>query len=196
MDLSFECESSDKDGSDNAKVIGDDDDDVGVEMACACENSSENNELTINTTQKNRNKFEWNIHSEWQDLDEALDSIENEGFVNYDYSDLKCGQKFYFRCKLIPKEQKTWCARRYTLFLPSNSMKVEILSNQYDHNHDKLLEGVPRPTSDEMVEFITDIFKCGTTKIADIMRHIDLARTKQGIFADEKSSIKKPILAQ
>lgn len=184
MDLSFENESSDKNNSENTNNIIDDD--AEIEIQSACENHGDNIELKTNTAQKVRNKFKWHIQSEWTNLDEALDFLEDEGFVNYDYSDLKCGMKFYFRCKRIPKERETWCAIRYTLFLPSDSMKILILRNQFEHNHDQLLEGVEKPTSDEMIEFIVDLFKCGTVRIPDIIRHIEFAREKHGLFADEK----------
>lgn len=134
---------------------------------------------------KPRNRFKWQIHSEWDDLDAALDFLESEGFVIYDHSDLKCGFKFYFRCKLIPKERKVWCALRYTLFLPSNNMKIIILRNQHEHDHDKLLEGCVRPLSDELIGFIEELFECGTEGSADVLRHIDFKRTKYGLFDSE-----------
>lgn len=181
MDLSFETD-------DNNDDKGNDNDDIEVEMATNHENSenAENDyNVSIDKPPKKRNKFNWHIELESDDLDQALDYLEERGFVCYDYSDLKCGQKFYFRCKTIPKERKQWCAQRYTLFLPSNSLKVQILRNQYDHDHDALLEGTPRPISDEMLQFITGLFECGTTKTNEIIAHIDYARSKNGLFQEE-----------
>lgn len=93
-------------------------DDVDIEIATvtAPEESETDKNVEILASEKKRNKFLWRIVSEWDDLDAALEFLESEGFVSYDYSDLKCGQKFYFRCKSIPKEHKTWCGMRYTLF--------------------------------------------------------------------------------
>lgn len=182
-DLSFESDSNDKEDANNV-------DDIELISTCEKENDKE---LNIMTSQKKRNKFVWVTHSEWEDLDAALDYLENEGFVHYDSSDLKCGQKFYFRCKLIPKEQKIWCAQRYTVFLPSNNTKYIILSNQLSHDHDQLLEGKTRPPSDEMVEFIRDLFMCNTTKIAEVIHHLDNARAKRGLFQNEKNPERRQI---
>lgn len=181
MDLSFEVEPENGVGENAANI---NDEDLEVEVVSAFDNEADS-ELNVCTKELKRNKFKWVIYSEWDSLDEALDFLESEGFVNYDYSDLKSGQKFYFRCKVIPQKRKEWCAKRYTLFMPSTNMKVLILYNQCEHNHDKLLEGSVRPPSDEMIEFITDLFKCGTTKVPDVIRHIDYNRTKHGLFACE-----------
>lgn len=152
-----------------------------------------NERVPIVTTKKKRNKFVWRIESEWDDLDAALEFLTNEGFVMYDWSDLKCGQKFYFRCKRIPKERDEWCGKRFTLFLLSNNLNTLILTNQFDHNHDKLLEGKVRPPSDEIEEFIYDLFECGTVSNADVIRHIDYKRTKFGLFNDEQNPPEKHI---
>lgn len=135
--------------------------------------------------QKKRNKFRWIVESKWDDFDEVLDFLESAGYVNFDSSDLKCGQKFYFRCKRIPKERKTWCAKRYTIFLPSNSMEILLLCNGHDHDHDKLLEGTIQPPSDEMTLFIEDLFVCNTFKYCDVILHIEQAREKRGLYSSE-----------
>lgn len=44
-----------------------------------------------------------------------------------------------------------------------------------------------------MIEFITDLFKCGTTKVADVIRHIEYARTENGLFACEVTPKKRQI---
>lgn len=73
----------------------------------------------------------------YENLDDALDYLENEGFVHYDDSDLNIEQKFYFRCKKTPKTAKPYCASRYTLFLPSNENKIIILHNGHEHDHNE-----------------------------------------------------------
>lgn len=182
MDLSFESE-----------------DDTDIVKATINENADhgENNESELNVSTdiqpKKRNKYVWKIEQELDRLDEALDILEERGFVCYDYSDLKCGQKFYFRCKLIPKERDQWCGQRYTIYLPSNNLKVQILRNQFEHDHDTLLKGTQRPISDEMLEYINGLFVCGTTKTNEVMAHIDYARSKNGLFKEEETPKKRQI---
>lgn len=177
LDISFET----------SENTSNDKDDVPIETAAykTSDNAENSCNISIEEPPKKRNKFVWNILRELTDLDEALDFLEESGFVCCDYSDLKCGQKFYFRCKLIPKERKQWCAKRHTLFLPSNTMTVQILSNQFDHDHDALLEGTKRPITDEMKEYIDGLCTCGTTKTKEIIAHIDYARSKNGLFREE-----------
>lgn len=91
----------------------------------------------------------------------------------------------FFRCKKIPKERKVWCGKRYTLFLPANKLEIQLLSTDLAHDHDKLLEGTIPPPSDEMKQFITGLFKCGTIKIADVIRHINYARDVNKLFLTE-----------
>lgn len=134
---------------------------------------------------KKRNKFKWNIESTWNTLEDVLMFLEEAGFVNYDCSELKCGQKFYFRCKHIPKKREEWCAKRYTIYLPSQNLDVLLLSNGCGHDHDDLLKGKKRQPSEEMNDFITDLFECDTFKTDDVIKHIELARRKYGLFATE-----------
>lgn len=189
MELSFETD----------EVAEIDKDNELIEIAPSQENADDelSNDEVLITTEKNaapkRNKFHWTVHSEWDDLDNALDFIDDEGFVNYDYSDLKCGLKFYFRCKLVPKKRKQWCNKRYTLYIPSNNTKILILRNECDHNHDKILKSEDRPPSDEIEEYIMDLFKCGTKKIADVIRNLDYARDKKGLFKSEANPGKRQI---
>lgn len=103
------------------------------------------------------------------------------------------GQKFYFRCKKIPKERKTWCSKKYTLFLPADKLDIQILANGLEHDHEKLLEGTVPPPSDEMKEFITGLFKCGTIKIPDVIRHINYARDTNRLFESEQNPTKRQI---
>lgn len=186
MDLSFESD-------DNNADEGHKDDDIEIEMAANHLNPDNVENVSTDEPPKKRNKFEWHIELETEDFDEAFDYLDSRNFVCYDHSNLKCGQKFYYRCKKVPKEHKQWCAQRYTLFLPSNSLKVQVLRNQCEHDHDALLEGKPRPISDEMIEFITGLFKCGTTRIPDVIAHIDYARSKNGLFKEEVTPKKRQI---
>lgn len=94
VDLSFGVESNE------------DVNEVVVEMATAFSYREDEVE-SVAPNEKERNKFRWSIESSWTSLEEALVFLEEEGFVNYDDSDLKCGQKFYFRCKRIPKSRKS-----------------------------------------------------------------------------------------
>lgn len=182
MNLSFE---SDNDG-DGAKTK----DDVEIEIASQQENVES---IHSDKPQKERNKHIWHIERETDDVDGAIDFLDESGFVCYDYKDLKIGQKFYFRCRSIPKEREQWCAIRYTLFFPSNSLKVQILKNQHDHDHDALLEGTTRPISEEMALYVKGLFECGTTKTKEIIAHIDYARNKNGLFQKEPTPGKRQI---
>lgn len=182
MDLSFEIESKDDDEHEFEGMPTFENEDG------ESESSSQNNPEV-----KKRNKFKWSIESTWDHLEDALLFLEEAGFVNYDYSDLKCGQKFYFRCKRVPKKRKVWCSKRYTIFLPSENLNVLILSNGCDHDHDELLKGTKCQPSDEMDEFMIDLFKCGTTRVPEVISHIELARTKHGLFAKEDTPDKRQI---
>lgn len=134
---------------------------------------------------KKRKCFSWVKERITNDLDEAVDSITEEGFTLYDDHDLKCGQKFYFRCSMIPKSRKDWCDRRYAIFMPSNSNDIEILCNGLAHNHNELLKGKKRPVSEEMITIIHDAYKSGTTTPAAVLNYIKLAREKLNLFTDE-----------
>lgn len=179
LDLSFEkaTETTNKDTNDE---------EINIDIASLFEQHASEDVITDKVTKK-RNKFVWQIEQKFDDLDKALDFLEEQGFTCYDHSDLKMGQKFYFRCKKIPKAKKDWCAKRYTLFLPADKLEIQLLSNQFEHDHEKLLEGQVRPPSDEMKVFVTGLFKCGTTKIADVIRHINYARDVNGLFKTESN---------
>lgn len=173
MDLSFESDDDDN-GNEATKK-----DDVEIKIASQQENVES---IHSDKPPKKRNKHIWHIERETDDADGAIDFLDESGFVCYDYKNLKIGQKFYFRCRSIPKERDQWCAIRYTLFFPSTNLKVQILKNHHDHDHDALLEGTTRPISDEMTQYVKGLFECGTTKISEITAHIDYARIKNGLF--------------
>lgn len=135
---------------------------------------------------KKRNKFTWVKDKVGHDFDEAVDAITEEGFKPYNDHDLKCGQKFYFRCAKIPKSRKTWCNKRYTIFLPSDSTDVVTLSNGLEHNHNELLIGEKRSMSAEMTEFIFDFYKEGGNTPSSVLAHIKLARERFNLFTHEK----------
>lgn len=188
LDLSFEDDSE----AIQMNTGSDEDKNIDIEIASLFE-PNEAEIVNTDNVPKKRNKFVWRIEEKYEDLDKALDFLEEQGYVCYDYSDLKMGQKFYFRCKKIPKERKTWCCKRYTLFLPANKVEIQLLTNESEHDHDKLLEGTIPPPSDEMKVFITGLFKCGTTKIADVLRHIEYARDTNKLFENEPNPKNKQI---
>lgn len=181
LDLSFENVSDT-----NQTNLVDNDNEIDVGIASLFEQFESEN-ITTDKVPKKRNKFVWQIEHVFDDLDKALDFLEEEGFKCYDYSDLKMGQKFYFKCKAIPKERKQWCSKRYTLFLSANKLSIQLLTNGLEHDHEKLLEGTVPPPSDEMKQFIMDLFKCGTIKIADVIRHINYNRDTKGLFNTEQN---------
>lgn len=134
-----------------------------------------------------RNKFKWSDHSRYSSLDDVGDFLESEGFVVFDDKDLQCGQKFYFRCNRIPKDRKRseWCCRRHTIFLPANTSEIILETNNMEHNHNELLIGKKRPISPEMLEFINDLYDKETRKTSSVLHHINAARDKQNLFANE-----------
>lgn len=134
---------------------------------------------------KKKSKFSWVKERTTKDLDEAIDSITEEGFIMYDDHDLKCGQKFYFRCAKIPKGRKTWCNKRYIIFLPASNDDVEILINGLEHNHNELLKDEKRPVSDEMTAIIHDFYENGSTIPSAVLKYIRLTREKFNLFTDE-----------
>lgn len=133
---------------------------------------------------KSRNKYKWITHSKWNDLDDALDFLESEGFVCYDDSDLIIGQKFYFRCKRTPKSLKPYCASRYTLFLPAMNNEIILLHTDNEHNH-HLIAGEKRMMSDEMIDFTNQLFEKQVTRYDQIIQFLDEERTKSNIFENE-----------
>lgn len=119
-----------------------------------------------------RNKFKWKIHSTYNSLEEVEEFLESEGFVIYTDRDLKCGQKFYYRCMHVPKDRKReeWCARRYVLFF-----------------------GKKRHISNEMRDFIEVLYRKETKKPSSVLFHIDAARNEQKIFTDEPNPTKRQL---
>lgn len=160
-------------------------DDIEITLASNMDTVNEATCFEAAIEKRAKNKFNWETHSEWNSLDDALDFLENEGFVQYDDSDLKCGQTFYFRCKRTPKTMKPYCDSRYILFLPSDRNAIIIQHNGNKHNHNILLEGKKRMLSDEMVAFVCDLFEKEVTKYKQVIKFIEDARAKQGIFEDE-----------
>lgn len=155
------------------------------ESVQSIQNKTDTNKVEENKTK--RNKFNWGTHSHWQSLDEVEEFLNSEGFVIHDDKDLKCGQKFYFRCMRIPKDRKReeWCSKRFIVFLPSHSNEIILQTNFEEHNHNELLKGKKRSISIEMLEFIHDLYKRETKKASSILLHIDGARKNQGLFVDE-----------
>lgn len=68
-----------------------------------------------------------------------------------------------------------------------------VLHNELEYDHETLLEGKTRPPPDEIEEYITDLFKSGITKVNDVIRSIDFARTKHGLFKSESNPGKRQI---
>lgn len=160
----------------------DEDDDIDIMLAPG---KSAENIAQISNENKKKNKFSWVRERFTKDLDEAVDSIFEEGFKLYDSNDLKCGQKFYFRCGRIPKSRKQWCNKRYNVFLPAHNDDIEVLSNGCEHNHDDLLKGKKRPVSDEMTAFIHEFYTEGRMKPSDVIAYIKMTRDKFKLFIDE-----------
>lgn len=174
LDLSFEDENEVDDDCPN--------DHVPVTLKST---SAETQNIDVSTTNGGRRKFVWVPHGQWNDLDEVLDFLEDEGFVLYDSSDLNIGQKFYFRCKRTPKSKKPYCNKRYSIFLPSHTNEIILLHNNLDHNHAELLAGRKQVMSDEMIDFVNGLFEKGVTQYDAVKKFIEEARRKESILLDE-----------
>lgn len=133
-------------------------------------------QIEINCTEdikKCRNSYHWVTEATYNDLDEALEHIDEMGFVLHNEHDLNCGQKFYFRCKHVPKRKKPWCGRKYILFLPSDRHSTYIVQhNDVAHNCHELMKGVKQKISDEMNEYINELFDVGIVSIKSVMAHV------------------------
>lgn len=172
IDLSFEIESNCDDLIDDVAIaIKDSTSEISTENAIA--------------TKTKRNNFKWTNYGEWNDLDAVLDFLEDEGFVVYDEKMLLIGQKFYFRCKRTPKAMKPYCAIRYILFLPSDSNEIILQCNDQAHNHTELLAGKKQQMSDEMIEFLTQLFCKDIFGFSALIKFIDEAREEKSAFVGE-----------
>lgn len=147
--------------------------------------NNSNGNGNVDVMERVRNKFKWSLHSEWNDLEDAINFLENEGYVHYDDSNLKIGQKFYFRCKKTPKTIKPYCASRYTLFLPSHKNVVLLLHNANDHNHNEIMKDRKRMMSDEMITYVNQLFEKNVIRYNQIIEFIEEERTNHKIFLDD-----------
>lgn len=103
------------------------------------------------------------------------------------------GQKFYFRCKRTPKTVKPYCSCRYVLFLPADNSKTIIQYNGLEHNHNQIMAGKKRLLSDEMVEYINELFTKGVFQYKQIIKFIEEQRKKHGEFIDEPNPTERQI---
>lgn len=140
-------------------------------------------------SKKQRNKFEWTEDKKFTTLKEAEDYLISQEFVFFDVKNLISGQKFYYRCSKIPKDRKRceWCNKRFIIFLPSDSTENIVQCNGQEHNHEELLLGKRKKISNEMKEFIRDLFEKDVCKPNAILTHIDSAREKHGLFQSEEN---------
>lgn len=158
-------------------------------VIAVCTETPAHNALKMNVASdpNPKRKHNW-TDTEWDSLDQVEEFLELEGFVLFDDKELKMGQKFYFRCGRIPKDRKReeWCAPQYIVFLPSDSNKIILQFNGHEHNHNALLSNYKvRPVSKDMIEYITDYFDSGVTKMGAILKLLGKSRNKEQLFVDE-----------
>lgn len=178
LNLSFL--SNESDDNNNNERDNDEINEMDVELRL---NQSEDN-IELDTV-KTRNKYKWTTYKEYDQFDEATEFLESEGFVVYDDSDLKIGQKFYYRCKRKPKAVKPYCACRFVLFLPSDRNIYILQHNGLEHNHNELMAGKKKLISDEMVSFVNALFEKNVVQYTQIIKFIDEKRSKDCEFIDE-----------
>lgn len=189
------CESASK-SNDDMFVELSFEEETPIDQAYTPEVVNDDVDVNVNVNKKRkrpRNKFNWVKHSEWEDFDEVLDFLENEGFVCYDDKDLQMGQKFYFRCRRTPKSLKPYCDSRYVLFLPSNSNKIILLHSGNTHNHNDLMKDKNQMLSDEMIEFVNELFEKEVFSYSQVIKFIEEAREKYQLFIDEPNPRERQI---
>lgn len=131
-------------------------------------------------------RHHWITVATYYNLEEALEHITSEEFVHHNDFDLKCGQKFHFRCKRVPADRKPWCNSKYTLFLPSDRPNTYlVLYNNMEHNCKELMNGVKKRLSDEMNDYIFQLFEMGTLANKAVLAHITTEKEKGERFCDE-----------
>lgn len=134
---------------------------------------------------KERKKHTWITEETYEDLQEAIDHINGEGFVLHNSHDLKCGQKFHFRCKKVPSDKKPWCNRQYLLYLPSDRAECIVQHNNMEHNCTELMKNAKKRISPEMQDFIFGLFEKGTVKVDSVMNHVKEEISKNEDFSAE-----------
>lgn len=164
-----------------------------ADIAISQSNSDVNREIEVVATATKRRKLDWQTEKIFENFDDALKFVEESGFKNYKFEDLKCGQKYHYRCKLIPKHLKPWCDRLLMIFLPADSSEVIVKHNSCKHTHDELLAVKKRKISVEMIEFLNGLFEKETTNVSSVIKHIDDARIKQKLFIDESNPTRHQI---
>lgn len=147
---------------------------------------------TVPNEKKKRNKFVWVTEATYDDLEEAIEHINEKGFVLHNDSSLKCGQKFHFRCKTVPKAKRPWCDKQYSLFLPSDSVQCIVQHTNLPHNCHELMKNVKKRLSDEMKEYIKTLFEKGTQQCQSVLNHIS-AEKENGKFPNDELPRKRQI---
>lgn len=69
--------------------------------------------------------------------------------------------------------------------MPSNSLDIILQCNSLERNHNELLNGKKRLISNEMMNFIHDLYDKQTTKASTVLKHIESARVNQKLFMQE-----------
>lgn len=142
------------------------------------ENSSNENMSSV------RRRYNW-IKKPQKSLEDALQLLKVEGFVQYDHKTQTSGEKFYFRCEKVTKRSKKWCELKYNIFLPGNEDIVYLEHNNAKHTHDQIKSQKRELLSIGMVQFLHSLYANKTVNYESVIMHINHARSTKNMFQDE-----------
>lgn len=151
------------------------------------------------TDQKRKRKkhasYNWVRDKTFSTFEEATQYLEQLKFVKFkDTESDRLGMKFYYKCKLVPKDRPVWCARQYMIHCPHDNSDNIVYHNDLKHNHDELnANQTKKKMSDAMLDFVRNLFNMHTTQYASIVRHIENARKNQNMFTNENNPTKDQI---
>lgn len=168
-----------------------------MEVPDESESSADEQNIAANENLK-RKKYtshNWVRDRDFTSFEEAHEFLEQQKFVKFKETDSdRIGMKFYYRCKLIPKAKKIWCAKQYMIHCPHDCLDVIVYHNDLEHNHDELIDNTTKmKLSEEMKDFVKKLFEMQTTQYASVIKHIQNAREKQNLFKNEPNPTKDQI---
>lgn len=157
-------------------------------------NGADEIEINIDTIEKKpKNKYTWVNEAVYDNLELALEHIEDQGFILHNDFLLKCGQKFHFRCQCVPASRRPRCDRKYILYLPSDRVEYMVQHNNMPHNCHEIMKGVKKRLSEAMKEYMFEEYmEKETLKWQTILAHVTAEKNK-GNFPNDDLPKKRQI---
>lgn len=118
-------------------------------------------------------------------MNEACELIHDHGFLLHNDFNLNIGQKFHYRCKNVPADQRPWCDRKYTLFMPSDRPIYIVQHNNMEHNCHELTKKTRKKMSEELQNRILNLFELGTIQPKTVLAHVE-REIKEGKFPHDR----------